>query len=62
MEKVDRTTIPMIKEPNGWESVGMKQRHQEHDEDDTAEINGAYKRQKPLEDSTNIPSTVVVVN
>ena len=60
--KIERTTTPMIEEPNSWESVGMKRRHQEHDEDDTAEINGAYKRQKPLEDSTNIPSIVVAVN
>ena len=60
--KIERTTTPMIEEPNGWESVGMKWRHQEHDEDDTTEINGAYKRQKPLEDSTDIPSTMVAIN
>ena len=52
----------MIKEPNGWESVGMKQRHQEHHEDDKTEINGAYKRQNPLEDSNDIPSMVVAIN
>ena len=62
MERVNRTTIPMIKEPNGWESVGMKQRHQEHHKDDKIEINGAYKRQNPLEDSNDIPSMVVAIN
>lgn len=45
----------MIEEPNSWESVGMKRRHQKHDEDDTIEINWAYKRQKPLEDNTDNP-------
>ena len=52
----------MVEDPNGGESVGMKRRHKENDEDDTAEIIGAIKRQKPLEDSTNLLSTVVVVN
>ena len=52
----------MDEEPNGGESVGMKRRHKENDEDDSAEINGAYKKQKSLEDSTDVPSTVVAVN
>ena len=46
--KIDRTTTSMDEEPNGGESVGMKRRHKENDEDDSAEISGAYKRQKPL--------------
>ena len=45
-----------------YESVGMKRRHKENDEDDSAEINGAYKKQKSLEDSIDIPSTVGAVN
>ena len=52
----------MDEEPNGGESVGMKWRHEENDEDDSTEINGAYKKQKSLEDSTDILSTVVAVN
>ena len=36
----------MDEEPNGGESVGMKRRHKENDEDDSAEINGAYKKKK----------------
>ena len=52
----------MDEEPNGGESVGIKRRHKENDEDDSAEINGAYKKQKSLEDSTDITSTVGAVN
>ena len=52
----------MDEEPNGGESVRKKRRHKENDEDDSAEINGAYKKQKSLEDSTDRPSTVGVVN
>ena len=52
----------MDEEPNGGESVGMKRRHKENDEDDSAEINGAYKKKKSLEDNTDIPSMMVAVN
>ena len=52
----------MDEEPNGGESVRKKRRHKENDEDDSAEINGAYKKQKSLEDNIDIPSTVGAVN
>lgn len=52
----------MVEDSNGGESVGMKRRQKENDEDDTVEIIGAIKRQKPLEDNIDSLSTVVAVN
>lgn len=52
----------MVEDSNGGESVGMKCRHKENDEDDTAEIIGAIKSQEPLEDNIDSLSKVVAVN
>lgn len=52
----------MVEDSNGGESVGMKRRQKENDEDDTVEIIGAIKSQEPLEDNIDSLSKVVAVN
>ena len=38
----------MVEDLNGGEGVGRKRRHEGENEDDTTEIFGVVKRQKPL--------------
>lgn len=60
--KIERNTSSMVEDSNGGEGVGRKRRHKGETEDDTAEIFGAGKRQKPLEDSNDLLSMVVAVS
>ena len=39
----------MVEDLNGGEGVGRKRRHEGENEDDTTEIFGVVKRQKPLD-------------
>ena len=52
----------MVEDSNGGEGVGKKWRHEANNEDDTVEVIGVVKRQKPLEDNIDLLSTVVAVS
>lgn len=49
----------MVEDLNGEEGVGKKRKHEGNNEEDIAEIIGVVKRQKPLENNTDLLSTVV---